>query len=209
MLLQPHPAFDLSLLPPDAVQAPGHNVAEEGHYSLRYLNSIAYLNSINAYRTQTFAGLYDVVGYLAMWCTFFGSIVMSIFCPVWLLDTSSLNLIAFHDRPKETVFLRHALLLESILCGHGLAMAYVYHLRGILTNTDQLDTVTSMLAEFESRRVHLTCFLQTLKPSIFTRAFLVMIQAVTLPLYSIIGLVYPSLCHAADRFHSFILMLFF
>jgi hypothetical protein len=82
-------------------------------------------------------------------------------------------------------------MLEAILCGPGLAMAYVYHLRGILTYMDQLDKVMPMLAEFESRRVHFTCFLQTLKPSIFTRAFLVAIQAVTLPVYFTVGLVCP------------------
>ena len=119
-----------------------------------------------------------------------------------MLDTPDLNLFAFFARPGETVFLRRAILLEGIAWGHGLSMAYIAHLSGIFTNTDQLQMVQPMLGEFQSHRVHLLCFLQALKPSIFTRILVLAIQAVTVPLYFLTCLVYSPLCHAGARFIS-------
>ncbi len=88
-------------------------------------------------------------------------------------------------------------------------MAYIGHLRGILTNTDQLQMVQPMLGEFQSHCVHLLCFLQASKPSIFTRVFLVGIQAVALPLYFTIGLVYPQLCCSVARISSAFMVRFY
>jgi len=69
--------------------------------------------------------------------------------------------------------------------------------------------VEPMLGEFRSHRVHLMCFLQASKPSIFTRVFLVGIQAVALPLYFTIDLVYPQLYHSVARISSATMVKFY
>lgn len=141
----PYPAFDLSLLPPDAVEP--SSTFQKGHYPTEYLNSL------QAYpRSTTMDNLTNVGGYLAMSLVYISSVLVAWFRPLWVLNTPDLNLFA---RPRETVFLRRTIMLEGIAWGHGLSMAYIGHLRDIRTYIDQLQMVQPMLGEFQSHRVHL------------------------------------------------------
>ena len=111
----PHPAFDLSLLPPDVVE-PSSSV-QKGHYPTEYLNSL------HVYpRLTTVESLTDFGGFLAMRIVYISSWVVAMSRPLWVVDTPDLNLFAFFARPRETFFLRRALLLEGDAWGHGLAI---------------------------------------------------------------------------------------
>lgn len=53
---------------------------------------------------------------------------------------------------------------------------YLHHLKGLLHNTDNSETVLPLLAEFQSHRVHMSTLLQTLQPNIITRWLLLILQ---------------------------------
>lgn len=188
---KPHPAFDTNLLPLKEFDYPTN--ARKGHYPSNYLSSIKD-------HPQTVDALYDIGGYFVTKIIAVSSFLVALLRPLWVLDTPELNLSAFVERPRETIFLRRALLLESVHWIHGLTMAYVCHLRSILTNHDELQMVQPMLGEYQSHRIHLLSFLQALKPSIFTRVLLIVIQAMIMPVYFLVCLVYPPLALSIARF---------
>ena len=92
---QPYPAYDLSLLPPDAVEP--SSTFQKGHYPTEYLNSR------HAYPlSTTMDNLTDVGGYLAMWLVHISSLLVAWFRPLWV--SPDLNLFAFFAQPRNGVF---------------------------------------------------------------------------------------------------------
>jgi len=71
---------------------------------------------------------------------------------------------------------------------------------GILCNKDMLQMVQPGLGEFQSHRVHFLSTVQTLKPSIITRALILVIQFIALPIHFLTCLFYAPICHAATSF---------
>lgn len=53
-----------------------------------------------------------MIGYLAMVAASWGSIIVAIVNPFWLVDSRYLNAGAFLRSPNETVFFRRVLVLE-------------------------------------------------------------------------------------------------
>lgn len=177
--IRPHPAFDLSVLPsyrhgtaPHSAlheQKPTQKMHRRMHYPHEYLESLKPLD-------QSIDGICDAIAYVAMLAASWGSLLVAIFNPFWVLDSRHLNLGAFWDSPNETIFLRRRVVLEGLAWSHGLAVAYSGHLRSIMRNKAKVELVQPMLGEFQSHRVHMLSLLQALQPAIWTLALIIVLQ---------------------------------
>lgn len=128
---------------------------------------------------------------------------------LWILDPAPLDWGSFINNTQETIFLRRSIFIEGLVWAHGLGSAYANHLAGIFDNTARLQVVQPGLGEFQSHRVHYFSTVQTLKPSIITRALVLVLQAIALPIHSAACLIYSPICHSATRFTAFFATQFF
>jgi len=69
---------------------------------------------------------------------------------------------------------------------------------GTLNNKDMLQMVQPGLGEFQNHRVHFLVTVQTLKPSIITRALILAIQFIALPIHFLACLFYAPICESRD-----------
>lgn len=201
--LRPHPAFDYSLLSqfrhskPSTLVSATQDVTKYGppvrHYPRYYLS---YMQPIK----MTIDHLYDLIGSGLMQVVSVATWLVALFNPMWLVDSEMLNMGSFFSNYDETIFFRRGLLLTGVAWCSPLAMAFAYHLRGIFTNTDNVEMVQSLLGEYQSHRTHYFSFVQVLKPSIFTRLLLLIAQAVIVPFVFFTCLIYPPVAHSTAAF---------
>lgn len=61
---------------------------------------------------QSIDGVCDVLAYIAMLAASWGSLLLAILNPLWIVDSALLNTAAFFEDPNQTIFLRRVLMLE-------------------------------------------------------------------------------------------------
>lgn len=108
--VKPHPAFEINCIcpshrAPTSAAAYTKHPQPPTHYPHTYLDNLAPLK-------VTVDSPPDVVGWIAATVVgMFGSMLVTVFNPTWLLDSKGLGLGAFLASPRETIYFRRVLLM--------------------------------------------------------------------------------------------------